>query len=262
SPTPVVPSPAPDLQVYWLRLMVTQALAPQYVFAMAPLLVITGDGMAVSPGAVPSPYPGPLVAPLVGAQVTEAGRAKIMAWAAELGLLSGKTDFSGAGGMMPGGQIGRMELTVDGKKLILTGPLGITADNPSPGSAEAFGVMWDRLTSLSTSLPGETGPQSPYTPVAYSVLVGPSPAPDPNLPQAPVDWPLDVALATFGGPVAGGTLRCGTVDGADALTLGKALAAANALSAWVQDPTTSATFGLTVRPLTPGEDACAETFGG
>jgi hypothetical protein len=44
-------------------------------------------------------------------------------------------------------------------------------------------------------------------------------------------------------------------------TLGKAFAKANALSQWTQDPTASAAFGLTVRALVPGEDACREVFG-
>ena len=81
------------------------------------------------------------------------------------------------------------------------------------------------------------------------------------LTQAPADWPLDQPLATFGAPVANGTMRCGTIRGADADTLRPALDAANALTPWVQDPATSATFGLTVRSLVGDEDACHEVFG-
>ena len=62
--------------------------------------------------------------------------------------------------------------------------------------------------------------------------------------------------------MANGTYRCGIVAGADAATLRPALEAANQLTQWVQDETTSATFGLTVRPIIAGEDPCAETFGG
>ena len=66
-----------------------------------------------------------------------------------------------------------------------------------------------------------------------------------------MDWPLEQPLALFGGPVADGSYRCGTVSGADADTLRPSLQAANQLTQWVQDPTTSATFGLTVRPMVP-----------
>ena len=61
--------------------------------------------------------------------------------------------------------------------------------------------------------------------------------------------------------MANGTARCGTVTGADADALRPALDAATPLTPWVQDPETSATFGLTVRPMVSGEDACREAFG-
>lgn len=263
-PTPVVPTPDPGTQAWWLRMGTTQALAPQYVFGMAPQLVITGDGLAVAPGAVPAVYPGPLVMPLFARQVSDAGRDQILAWAKELGLLSGKTDFHGEpgtiGGGAPGSQSGQITLTVDGQRITLTGPMGIVADNPAPGSAEAFGLLWQRLADLGTSLAAEVGPERPYTPAGYSILVGIAPAPDPALPQQPVDWPLEIGASSFGSPVAEG-LRCGTITGDDAAAFTATLAKANALSPWVQDPQMSATFGLTVRALTPGEDACAETFG-
>jgi hypothetical protein len=75
------------------------------------------------------------------------------------------------------------------------------------------------------------------------------------------DWPLDVALGSFGGPVLDGSLRCGIVDGTDADVLRPAIEQANQLTGWVQDPSTSATFGLTVRPIVAGENQCAEAFG-
>jgi hypothetical protein len=61
--------------------------------------------------------------------------------------------------------------------------------------------------------------------------------------------------------VLDGSFRCGLVEGAEAATLRPALEAANQLTPWVQDPETSATFGLTVRPIAAGENPCAEVFG-
>ncbi|OGO58743.1 MAG: hypothetical protein A2V85_15150 [Chloroflexi bacterium RBG_16_72_14] len=230
------------------------------------MLVITGDGIAVTEGPVPASYPGPLHPNLVGRQLTGAGQAKIIQAARDLGLLSGQTDFSG-GGMVMGGVTGHIVLTVDGSRVELTGDPAAqivcitTPCEPEPGTPEAFGELWRSLQDLSSWLGAELGPEAAYVPAAYAILVGAPPMPEPGLPQAPADWPLELPLATFGGPVANGTARCGTVSGADADVLRPALQAANQLTFWTQDPETSAAFGLTVRPMVPGEDVCREIFG-
>ena len=94
----------------------------------------------------------------------------------------------------------------------------------------------------------------------YAILVGPPPVQEAGLGGESMDWPLDVAMGEFGVEVAEG-YRCGTVYGEDAATLAPALGAANQLTQWTQDPTTSATFGLTVRSIAIDEDPCAEVFG-
>ena len=43
--------------------------------------------------------------------------------------------------------------------------------------------------------------------------------------------------------------------------MGAAVADANQLTQWTASESTSATFGLTVRPVVQGEDPCAEVFG-
>ena len=271
-PSPSVPSPSspsspsPDAQAYWLRVTTTQAIPPQNLFAVPPLLVITGDGVAVTQGPVMAIYPGPLMPNLLGRTISAAGRAKITQAAGDLGLLDGKTDFTG-GPAMPGGALGHIELTVDGRRVNLTGNPAAqivcvtTPCNPSPGTPEAFGELWRQLVDLQRWMGSELGAEAPYVATSYALLVGPAPQPEASLPQAPADWPLAAPLALFGGPVMDGTLRCGTVSGPDAATLRPALAAANTLTQWVQDPGTSATLGLTVRPMVPGEDVCREIFG-
>ena len=97
---------------------------------------------------------------------------------------------------------------------------------------------------------------------AFALLVGPAPVPDPTVGASIADWPLAVPLATFGAPVTKDSHRCGIVSGADAEVLRPALEKANEQTGWVQDPETSGTFGITVRPIIAGEDPCAETFGG
>jgi hypothetical protein len=260
------PSPEPAAQTYWLRAMTTQALPPVNVFGMQPYSVITGDGQWIVQLALPTVYPGPLLPSLQARPITEAGRQAILQAAKDLGMLDGTTDFN-VGPVLAGGVSGRIEMTVDGQRVTLTGnPNALmecvtTPCEPPPGSAAAFAEFWRRLGDLGSWIPNELGPASAYVAPAYAILVGPPPAPDPSFSQAPMDWPLEQPLALFGGPVAGGSYRCGTVSGADADTLRPSLQAANQLTSWVQDPTTSATFGLTVRPMVPGEDVCRETFG-
>ncbi len=259
-PTPVIPTPSPIAGgTYWLRMTTFQAIPPINLFALTPSVVIDGSGQLIVPGAVPAIFPGPLVMPLFARQVSEAGRETILGWAKELGLLSGKTDFIGDGGL-PGGVTGRIELTVDGRLVTLSGLPDRAGASPIPGSPEAFGELWRRISSLSETLPGELGAEAPYTPTAYALLVGPAPDPQ-GMPVTIADWPLDVAIGDFGGPVASGTYRCGLAEGGDAITLGAAFAKANQLTQWTQDPETSASFGLTVRPIVAGENPCAEVFG-
>jgi hypothetical protein len=237
-----------------------QAIPPDNLFAVPPTAIITGDGQYLVQGAVPAIFPGPLVMPLFGRQVSDAGRAQIVAWADELGLLSGKTDFMGDGSL-PGGITGKIELTVDGRLVALTGLPDAASPDPKPGSPEAFGELWRRISSLPQTLPGELGPEVPYTPTAYAILVGPPPDPQDGLTSGVMDWPLETPLATFGGPVQDGTYRCGLVEGDDAATLTPALAQANQLTMWTQDPEFSVAYGLTVRPIVAGENPCAEIFG-
>jgi hypothetical protein len=261
NPTPVIPSPSPgEGGTYWLRMTTFQAIPPLNLFAVPPTSIITGDGQYLVQGAVPAIYPGPLVMPLFARQLSDAGRAQILAWADELGLLSGKTDFTGDGSL-PGGITGKIELTVDGRLVALTGLPDAASLDPKPGSPEAFGELWRRVANLPQTLPGELGAEVPYTPTAYAILVGQPPAPQDGMTASVMDWPLDTPLATFGGPVANGTARCGLVEGEDAATLTPSLEKANQLTMWTQDPEFSVAYGLTVRPIVAGENPCAEIFG-
>jgi hypothetical protein len=262
----ITPSPDPAAGTYWLRMTTSQAIAPLELFGRLPVLVITGDGVAVTPGPMMAIYPGPLLPPLIGRRLTETGRAEIVNAARDLGLLDGQADFT-EDLMIAGGETGRIELTVDGRRVSITGDPGAqiecitTPCVPAPGTSAAFGDLWRQLSDLGGWLRAELGPEIAYTAPAYSLLVRPATDAMPDLPQSPVVWPLDTPLAAFGTSVANGTARCGTVDGADARTIRQALATANTLTPWIQEPGSAEQFGITVRPLVPGEDACAEVFG-
>jgi hypothetical protein len=263
APTPVAPSPGPDVQGFWLRLTTTQAILPVNLFGRLDPLVITGDGRVVSAGAVPAIFPGPLVTPLVARQLTDAGRAAILKLATDLGLVGRQTDFVG-GPPLAGGIMGHIQISIDGKLVELTGLPDVQCTtspcNPAPATPEAFSLFWQRMLDLGSWLGAELGPDSPYTPAAYSVLVGPSPVPQAGINPVIADWPLPDQLATMGIDASQG-YRCATFTGGAVAVLKEAFDKANQLTGWTQDPQFSASYGLTVVPLAPGQDACKDLFG-
>ena len=258
------PRPSVDTSDAWLRAMTFQALPPATRFAVGPAAVITKGGTYVTVGPTDVIQPGPLLPNLIGRPVSDAGREVILAEAGRLGLLGGKGDFRSVAAM-PGGVIGRLQLTVDGSPITLVGEpdsrlLCLAACDPYPGTPEAFGELWRMLADPTGWLAADLGPEAPFVADAYALLMGPAPAGPAN--GATVqDWPLATPLATFGGPVANSTLRCGTVAGTDAETLRPALQAANQTTRWVQDPGSSVAFGMIVRPIVAGENPCREVFG-
>jgi len=259
------PGPTPEPTVV-LRATETQAILPIYRFGWLPILVVTADGRAIQPGPVAEISPGPLVPPVEVRPVTAAGVARIVADARAAGLLSGETDFSGGPAMM-GGTQARLQLSVDGvsydlvgdpSKLVRCDP-GTRCLNPSPGTPEAFAAFWARLTALDAWLGADVGTAAAYAPDAFSILIGPGPA-DPTPGVGVVVWPLDSRFAFFGDPVLTDTsLRCGTVTGQEAQILAPSLYRVKANQAWIESPVMSMSYGLTVRPVLPGDgDPCAE----
>ncbi len=235
-------------------------------FASGPIAVITADGTYVTAEPVDVGAPTPLVATFVGRSLSDTGRATIQAEVARLGLLGRKRDFRSVLAL-PGGVLGLLQLTGDDGPVTLVGepdakllcipPLC----DPVPGTPEAFGELWRKVVDPGPWLGAELGPEAPFVPTAYALLLDPAP-PEPATGASVADWPLAVPLEGFGELVAKDSRRCGIVSGADAEALRPALEEASQQTQWVQDPGTSATFGITVRPIIAGEDPCAETFGG
>jgi len=267
SPSPP-PSPSPagsptPVGALWLRATLTRRAVPLGQFGSLLAVAITADGVVVTQGAVVAIFPGPLVPPLTGRPISGRGFGAIVTAARDLGLLTGQSDFTG--GPRPGQELGRIELVAGDRVVELVGDPGrvmqciTTPCDPASGTPEAFDAFWQRISDLSW-LGSELGPEAPYQPQAYAILVGPAPDPQ-GLPQAPADWPLAAPLATLGDPVGDGVHRCATIRGDEAARLRPALEAANQITAWTQDPSTSAAFGVAVRPLLPGEDVCRELFG-
>ena len=261
----LAPQPSPEADTYWLRATASQAIPPIDQFPIPPVATITGDGTYITIGPQDAMYPGPALPNLIGRPIGDAGRAKLLAEARRLGLLSGQTDFTAEGGV-PGGVTGRLELTVDGRRVTLTGSpeaeiqCVTTPCEAPPGTPAAFAAFWSSLQDP-TWLGDALGPEAPYVADRYALLIGPPPPPEASIPQPILDWPLDAPVGTFGTAVANDSRRCGAVTDEDAAAIQPVLAEANQASQWVQDPSTSATFGVVARPFVPGEDPCAESFG-
>ena len=267
SPRQSPAAPSTGTSTTWLSATPYRAGPAVSRFASGPAVVITADGTLVTAAPVDAAAPAPFLPTFVGRPISDAGRATITSEAERLGLLARKRDFRSPLAL-PGGVLGRLQLTTEGgpvtligepdSKLLCIPPLC----DPSPGTPEAFGDLWRKVVDPVPWLGGELGAESPFVPGSYALLVGPAPAPDPAVGASIVDWPLEIPLSTFGTPVAKDSHRCGIVSGTDAEMLRPALEGASQQSQWVQDPATSATFGVKVRPIFAGEDPCAETFGG
>jgi hypothetical protein len=270
SPSPsaapsVVPSPADVGAV--IRASWTQALPPRALFGNLPVAVVTSDGRALAQGAVTAIYPGPLVAPVTERPISPAGVAALLQLAKDLGLLRVDGDFTG-GALPPGAAAGRLQIVADGVAYDLIGNPAAAAPcaavpgqpcpSPAPGTPAAFADFWNRLLDLPSWLGPELGPEQPSAPASYAIIVGPPP--EAWAGATPLVWPVaEPALDTFGRPVRGelGT-RCGIATGELADALRPLFAQATELTPFVATETASATHGLTVRPLLPGdEDPCA-----
>lgn len=256
SPTPV-PSPPADA-TFLLRITTVQALPPSATFGWGPQLVITIDGRVLQGGAVAAIFPGPLLQPIFARQLSANGWAKVVASARAAGLLTGASDFTG-GQMPPGSAATRLQIVADGRMYEMTGDPSrviqcVTAPCiPAPGTPEAFAGFINAISDPA-SLVGaaELGPDLPYVPEGYAVLVGAAPD-DQGLTQPPIVWPLAAGLAAFGKPLADGSGgRCGLATGADAAALHGPFGAANQLTPW-RDSLDGSLHGLTVRTLLPGD---------
>ncbi len=262
------PSSDPDAGTYWLRATSPRPCHPLNRFGGQSYAVITGDGQSVTQLALPTVYPGPLL-PNLRVAAGHGGRSGGHPEVGERPRAAGRHD-----GLQrrPGPRRRRQRPDRADRRRAArhaspatrtrSWSASTTPCEPPPGSAAAFAEFWRPLGDLPSWIPNELGPASPYVAPAYAILVGPAPDPGPELHRSrPWTGPSTSRSPCSAGPwptvptaVAPPRVRTRT-------RLRPSLQAANQLTQWVQDLSTSATFGLTVRPMVPGEDICRETFG-
>ena len=267
NPTPVIASPATSSDPYWLRLSTFQAIPPLNLFGN---LEQGGDHRRrdLCRPRVPStaiyPRPAGHAAHRASAQRRTARRPSWQ-WAGNLGLPgpAGRTSW-GDGGLAGG--ITRVRSTspwkVDGSRFTRAAIRRMRPGIPRPAArrrsaSSGAGSPACRRRSPASSAPRERT-SSRLTRSWWGSTADPR---RPGQLQQIMDWPLDTPLATLGAPWRTGHARCGDGGGFDTGRARPSIEQANQLTQWVQDPSTSATFGLTVRPLVPGEDRCREIFG-
>jgi hypothetical protein len=261
SPSPTADPGPPEGAEFLLRVETEQAIPPLARFGWMPAIVITLDGLALTGGAVPAIFPGPLFGPIVQREITPAGWDKVVAAARAAGLLGGPIDL---GGRQPGAEQTRLRIVADGRLHDVVGsnvaaPCLTEPCQGPPGTSAALQGFVGNVMDLSSLLGADVGPEARYVPAGYAIVVGPPPD-DQGLAQPAMDWPFAAGFDAFGKPFADGSgFRCGTVVGEDAATLRPILEAATQITAF-RDPVDGSLRGLTVRPILPGDGDLCRAF--
>ena len=237
----------------------------EYNLTNLPILSIYGDGRVITQGPQLMIYPGAAMPNLQVRTITEAGLQKVLAAAAEAGLLGPDKHYDD-GGMIADAATTTFTLNAGGRVHTISAYALSEEENAGPNlseaDAEARQLLREFLGQV-TSLPelagaSELTADQPYTPHAIRLFVSDeAPVVDESNPeQEPIEWPLDTPLADFGEPMAQGEVfpfNCGVVEGADLDTLLPLLEQANTLTPWTSE---GKSYSVTVRPLLPDESGC------
>jgi hypothetical protein len=252
------PSGARDLV---LRYETTGGFVPQEaLLGRYPTVSVYGDGSVITEGPQIAIYPGPALPNLIATKLTETGLQRLLALAAEAGLLGPDAQFDAIGIA----DAGTAQFTVVANGSRHTISAYALSESEDRGLAPAVAAQRTRLRAFVarlTDLRGvlgaaQVGAEAPYRFTAVRLFVQPAVAPVDGLVQPVVTWPLATSLATFGEstqPGPGAALRCGVVSGPDLEVLRPHLMRANQASPW---RSAGRNFSLTIRVLLPDESGC------
>jgi hypothetical protein len=210
-------------------------------------------------------YPGPALPGLFARNITEEGLQKVLAAAAEAGLLGADKQYSD-GGMVADAATTTFILNAGGRVHTISAYALFEADdmrgpNLSDEDFEARKRLKAFLNAV-TNLPelvgaSELTSEQEYTPHAVRIFVSDQ-APvvdDSNPEQDEIAWPLETPLGEFGEQIGSGdfALNCGVVEGAELDTLLPLLEKANTLTPWTSE---KQSYTILVRPMLPDETGC------
>lgn len=238
-------------------------VAPGWILSHVPQISIYGDGRVITEGAQIAIYPGPALPSLVVSRVSEAGLQKILASAAEAGLLGEDASYPYPGIMDAGTttfvvNAGGVTHTVSAYALGLGEDPSVLPPTEAAARAD-LAAFSAKLGDLREWLGSDVvSVETPYVFDAIRIYAQEAKpvAQDSGLTPTVVDWPLATPLASFGTPfrpTMEPPMRCGVVTGDDLATLRPALEGANQLTYWQSG---GLTYALTLRPLLPDESGC------
>jgi len=167
----------------------------EVAFTQPPSVLITGDGRAITQGAVPAIYPGPLLPALVERTVSEAAIQTLLAEADELGLLAA-IEYGDPPTMITDVPDTVVTITVDGTTYRhVAYALGFEEETDEERA------NLDAFVTAATDLAGtvgedELGQETPMESDSYLIRAMPvDPATmDLELPPTMVDWPADASV--------------------------------------------------------------------
>jgi hypothetical protein len=226
-----------------------------------PAFTLYGDGTILVPGPQLAIYPGPALPNVQMLKVSEERVQEIIDAARSAGIEGGDRHYGYD--CVADASTAVFTLNAGGGTTIVSAyALGI--EEPGSGPDISCGIDDEALAARaalyafsqaveSVLFDGTLDPPTEYTPQQMRVYVSDELFTDPDLPQAPADWPLGADLATFGAEQGDLALRCGIVEGDDLDDLLAVARQANQLTPWLSD---GAEFALTFRPLLPDESGC------
>jgi hypothetical protein len=238
-------------------------VAPGYILSELPVTSIYGDGRVITRGPQIEIYPGPALPNLLVSRVSEDGLQRILAAAAEAGILG--RDASYPYPLIADAPTTTFLVNAGGTTSAVSAyALGLGEDTSvlSPEDAAARADLADfaaRLGDLPGWLGGEVvSAEAPFDFGAVRIYAQPATpaAQDPEPSPTIAHWPLATPLAAFGEPfraTAEPPMRCGVVTGDDLATIRPALESANQLTYWRSG---GETWSLILRPLLPDEAGC------
>lgn len=232
----------------------------EYTLGSTPFWSLFGDGTLIVPGPQIEIYPGPALPNLTATPVSEDGIQAILEAARDAGLMDGDASYGNQ--CIADAATTVFTTSADGATTVVSAyaldvgePAGTCGNEKDAEARAKLAAFQAKLTDLRSWLPnGSVGTERPYDPTEMRVYVLPYQG-DAELPQDPIEWPLEPPLDAFGEAAqdAPADTRCGVVTGEDLATLLAAAGNANALTPWTSGGTE---YHLIFRPLLPDEHAC------
>ena len=232
----------------------------EYTLGSTPFWSLFGDGMLIVPGPQIEIYPGPALPNLTATPVSEDGIQAILEAARDAGLMDGDANYGNQ--CIADAATTVFTTNADGTTTVVSAyaldvgePAGTCGNDRDAEARAKLAAFQAKLTDLRSWLPnGSVGTERPYDPTEMRVYGRPDQG-DAELPQDPIEWPLEPPLDAFGEAAqdAPADTRCGVVTGEGLTTLLAAAQHANSLTPWTSGGTE---YHLIFRPLLPDEHTC------